>query len=86
MDLMGWPWTVKLSQAPHIPWSPEERPGGSSSTGLVLFLGLHRQQCLGEWKCNSTRQGVSERGPASQVLQLGKGDPGGPTGQTPGSR
>ena len=85
MDLMGWPWTVKLSRAPGVPGSPEESPGGSSSTGLVLSPGLHRQQCLGEWKCNSARQGVSERGPASQVLQLSKGDPGGPNGQTPGS-
>ena len=86
MALMGWPWRVKLYQAPGVPRSPEERPGGSRSMGLAVSLGLHRQQCLGEWKCNSTRQGVSERGPASQVLQLGKGDPGGPTGQTPGSR
>ena len=54
--------------------------------GLVLSRKPHRQQCLGEWKCNSTRQGVLERGPGSQVLQLGKGDPGGPIGQTLGSR
>ena len=35
---------------------------------------------------HSTRQGVSERGPASQVLQISKGDPGGPTGQNLGSQ
>ena len=86
MALMGWPLTAKLSRAPGVPRSPEERPGSSRGTELVMSPGPHRQQCLGEWKCNSTRQGVSERGPASQVLQLRKGDPGGPIGQTPGSR
>ena len=86
MALMGLPWTVKLSRAPGMPGSPEERTGGSRVMGLVLSRKPHRQQCLGEWKCNSTRQGVLERGPGSQVLQLGKGDPGGPIGQTLGSR
>ena len=42
MDLMGWPWTVKVSQAPRMPGSPEERPGGSRGMGLHLSPGLHR--------------------------------------------
>ena len=33
MELMGWPWTVKLSGAPHMPGSSEERPGGSRGMG-----------------------------------------------------
>ena len=72
--------------SPTRAWVTRGEARGLQRHQLTFVLGATQATVSRRVEMHSTRQGVSERGPASQVLQLGKGDPGGPTGQTLGSQ